>query len=760
MKIRDAARATARVIGRTLKGALRVLSLLFVILVLAAGAAAYYVSQRFSPEDARRLAAEQMTALLHREVVINRLVLSPHGIKMLGLRVRRGGSEPDFVACDSALVTIRLRPLFDRRLEIDAVRLESPQIALIRDERGHWDLSEILRSSGTARGGAAGFLPEALRSAQLLVTDGVLRVDDRERGRTLSLEGLSLSVESFAKDRPFPIRASFSSRATVGSRELAAKATAEGTVDLAGLAWSSAAAHIARFTAEIQGVPFTGDAEVRGFLAPRVEGSFSAPPLVGDQWTRLFAHEFPFSLPASRWRVQFSVPAPGLFDFTSARVRTADGTATATGVVDFAESNPSLSVEATFADVPLERAAAHYAPWAKRELAGKATLRVEIEGWPGRLQAREADLNLRGFGASWGDRRLDGVDLDVSATEEFSQIKATVAKGRATAYGHVFEDLSGSMTIDGRKLSIKPLVFKWEGSRVKLRAQTDRFFAVKGAKGIAAPKSVELSGTVDKIDWEAAAKLIADVRAALPKKAASAAGASDETDEPRPWLTTFKYSIPRGFPDTTGAVHVSQVTHPNFNCQDVTLLWFLRGITPELDKLNGEAYLRFGPGRIEDLEKAQEASRVLRVVFLPFIFMHKMNNLSVFSGATAYPKSFDFTKIDGEYGASHGVATIRYFSDDGPQFVAYTDGTVDLGGEKVDLNILTRLTSYRGTLPEWWVDEGGRPAIGFRVKGDIIKPELQPRFKKIADKEIETDVELGRARAKKRFLMLERRLNF
>jgi len=118
MKIRDAARATARVIGRTLKGALRVLSLLFVILVLAAGAAAYYVSQRFSPEDARRLAAEQMTALLHREVVINRLVLSPHGIKMLGLRVRRGGSEPDFVACDSALVTIRLRPLFDRRLEI------------------------------------------------------------------------------------------------------------------------------------------------------------------------------------------------------------------------------------------------------------------------------------------------------------------------------------------------------------------------------------------------------------------------------------------------------------------------------------------------------------------------------------------------------------------------------------------------------------------------------------------------------------------
>jgi hypothetical protein len=88
--------------------------------------------------------------------------------------------------------------------------------------------------------------------------------------------------------------------------------------------------------------------------------------------------------------------------------------------------------------------------------------------------------------------------------------------------------------------------------------------------------------------------------------------------------------------------------------------------------------------------------------------------------------------------------------------VAYAEGTADFGREIVDMNILTRLGSFDGTLPEWWVDEKGRPAIGFRVKGDINKPDLEPRFKKIGETEIEKEVEEGRARAKKRFIALEK----
>ena len=49
------------------------------------------------------------------------------GLKVLGLRVRRGGSEPDFLNCGLAVVTVRLKPLLDKRVEIETWGGESPR---------------------------------------------------------------------------------------------------------------------------------------------------------------------------------------------------------------------------------------------------------------------------------------------------------------------------------------------------------------------------------------------------------------------------------------------------------------------------------------------------------------------------------------------------------------------------------------------------------------------------------------------------------
>ena len=112
--------------------------------------------------------------------------------------------------------------------------------------------------------------------------------------------------------------------------------------------------------------------------------------------------------------------------------------------------------------------------------------------------------------------------------------------------------------------------------------------------------------------------------------------------------------------------------------------------------------------------------------------------------------------VSGEYGLRHGVALTRLFYVDSPQMVAFTDGSADFAKETVDLNIMTRLTRYRQPLPEWWVDEMGRPAISFRVTGDLNMPELQPRLKKMVGNEIEKAVEDAKAKAKKRYAALEK----
>ncbi|MBI5247512.1 MAG: hypothetical protein HY923_10040 [Elusimicrobia bacterium] len=744
MKFIEPLKLGLRISFSALRTVLHGFGLVFILFVFALAGLGAYAYRRFGPEDARALAVAQLQGLLHREVTIERMVLTPRGFKLRGLRVRRANApEGDQLVCDTALVTVKLRPLLRRRLEFDTVRLESPQIDMRREADGSWDIADMFSSTKTAGGGGAGALPLALAAAETIINDGVLRFDDRKRGRKISFEKLSLRAEGFDQDQPFPLAVSFVNAVTIGTRTLTTKVSAEGSMDLADLHWSSATARADRFSAEADGVTVEGKGSATGFGRPVIEFELAVPALGPERWPRWTGRDLKLSLPSSRWAGRVSWSAPPIWDFERLSVQTPAGVVTGSGVLDVSSETAHIRAQFAARDAVLEKSAAWHPSWAARAPRGKMTLSGTVEGKLGALQLKEAMLILRGFGASWGDRHVDGLDLDAFAAEEFGTVKASVTKGKVSAYANVFDELTMNLTVAKQTLNVENLSLKWWDSRVRLRGRVDK---------LSAPKEVLISGNADKIIWEDAQRLVTAIAASVSTRTVS-----QEERESRPWVRTFKYVIPRGFPDTVAHFRVGEVKQENFWCKDLDLLWSLHGVTPALDKVSGEARLRFGPGRVADIPAVQESHNILRVLFLPFIYMHKMNKFSILSTATAYPKTLDFSRIESEYGANKGIAAIRYFHVDSGQLVAFADGDVDFGKEQVDMSILTRLPYYNGpSLPEWWIDEGGSVAIGFRVKGDLNKPDLEPRFKKIGSDEIQRKLEDGREKGKKRFEAIEK----
>ncbi len=721
--------------GRTL---LRGFGWTFVVLVALSAGIGLYAQRFLSPEKARVIIIEQLQALLNREVSLDRVVLAPRGIKLRGLRVRsRISGAEDFLVCDSLLATIKLRPLLQRRVELDALRLESPRIYLLREESGEWAFADLFTSTAAARRNA---LPFDLAAVETRVDNGVLRVDDRLRKRKISLAGLTARVDDFALDKSFPISVSFSNSITFGTRTVSAQVSAEGSLDLAGLVWSSATARADSFTAVVDGTTLTGDAKARGFNGPTVDFNASVPPFGPEQWKRHFGRDWPLALPAARMSGTARFPEIGRIEVERLETRAAGGRVVAEGTVLFI-STPTLRASVRVEDADLAQAGAWKPSWARRELKGRLTGRLSLAGWPGRLQAEGGEFALKGFGGVFTRHRVEGLDGYGWAAEEFAVARATISAGRVSAFENVFDELSGSASLKKQNLVLERLRTKWGQSTLNLKARVER---------VSDPKEVALSGNLDKLAWDDAQRLVTAFRASLSTRPAV-------PDADRTWVRVFKYAIPKGFPDTVGHVRIGEVHQANFWCKDVDLLWSLRGVTPDLQRVNGEARLRLGTGRVADIPAVQDSHKFLKVIFLPFIFMHKMNNLAVLSAATAYPKTLDFKAIEGEYAVAKGIAGTRYFNVDSDQLVAYAEGDADFGREKVDMYILTRLTGYRGSgLPEWWTDERGRVAIGFRVKGDLNSPELEPRFSKIGSDEIENKVNEGRARAKKRFEALEK----
>lgn len=723
-----------------LKTFLRGLRIILAVVLILCLLGFFGAKHLFNEDRVKAFLVTQLGEMFHRPVQIGSVVLTPSGMKLRDVQVIERLDVPGqyLLTSEVALVTLKLRPLLDRRLELDSVKLVAPTIQLIRDADGSWNVADIFSSTRTHRSVPMGrfTLPVSLAAESTVIQGGIIKVEDRFKHTSYYFDKVDLTVRQFDTDLPFTFDASFDNVNTVSSRTISTSWKLEGSMTLASFDWKAAYLRAERAEVLVDDSLLRGSLGLSGFQEPVVDVDLAAPALGPAQWERYLGKTLDLSLPASRWRLKVAFPAPHEMQVRRLQLDAPPLALTASGRIDLSKEKPLLKAVVESGVFPLAKAASLHPAWAPYNLGGTAQGKVEVEGPLDRLQVAEATLALRDLGATFSKARVLGGDVVLEAAKDFSKVRLTSERALVEAFGNSFRDVSGSLTLQKQDLKLETLSVRWNDSSISLKARV---------LNISDPKEVAIVGTIDKVRWEEAQALVVAV---LPSTRTVAA--PDDEDNPKPWLRIFKYVIPKKFPDIVGEISVGSVLHKNFSFERMDLLWDVRGISPALDHVSGDVKVGFGPGRVNDIPAVQDSHKFLRIVFLPFIYMHKMNNLSVFSTNTAYPKTLDFSRIEGEYGIQSGLATTRCFYVDSPQVVAYAEGTADLGKELVDMNILTRLTTYRDPLPEWWTDELGRPAIGFHVLNDLNKPDLDPRLSKMAADEIERAVANCKTRSKLR----------
>ena len=123
---------------------------------------------------------------------------------------REGFGSAPMLAVDEAAIRIKLLPLLKKRVEVDTVLLDGPQINLSRKTDGttNWDdLSAKARRSG---GDAGRALPDTAVLAGLVVQgisikDGRVNWDDRFTDRSLTLKALNLNTGRLTPGEPLDV---------------------------------------------------------------------------------------------------------------------------------------------------------------------------------------------------------------------------------------------------------------------------------------------------------------------------------------------------------------------------------------------------------------------------------------------------------------------------------------------------------------------------------------------------------------------------
>lgn len=727
-----------------LKGVLRVMRVLLAVLLILGLAGFFGARWLFHEERVRAVLVTQLQELLRRPVQIGGVVLTPSGVKLRDIRVIERLDVPGqfLLTSDTAVVTLRLAPLLRRRVELDSVKLLNPRVRLLRDADGRWSVADIFVSSGAERRVEMGrlSLPVSLAAHTILLDEGSIDIEDRFKSTSYRFDRVHLEVSDFSLEDPFGFRASFDNANVVSSRTISTAWKIDGEASLASFDLKAAYLRADRVTASVDGRALRGKGTVTGFTESSVELEASVPALGPADWEHFLGRPLALELPASKWKAQLRFPSPREIDFRRVEVQASPMSAVASALLDLSPEKRTLTAAVSAENIPLDKAAGLRPSWARFALQGAASGKATVAGPLSRLQVKDASVRLSGLGGYFGPARVVAADGELAIADDFSRIKLNAQKGAIDAYGAFFREIALQLDLVKSDLRVENLSFRVGESAFKLKARV---------RNITDPKEVAVSGTVDQVRWEEAQSIVTAVLSSTRTRRAEGA-------KPQEWVRIFKYVIPKKFPDSVGEVTIGQVTHKNFHFANMDLLWDIRGVTPSLDRVTGDVKIGFGPGRVNDIPAVQDSHKFLRIVFLPFVYMHKMNNLSVFSAATAYPKTLDFNRIEGEYHAESGVAETRCFYVDSPQMVAYAEGKADFARERVDMNILTRLTTYRDPLPEWWVDTAGRPAIGFRVKNDLNRPDLDPRLRKMEGDEIETNVAACKAQSRMKHGALEK----
>ncbi len=702
---------------------------LAVLASIALVAAFGYLERAKNPERLKAAITEGLGVATGRPVSIRRVFVTPRGLRIRGLAVYDKEGSPPAFQCRSALLTVSIASLLrERRIRFVTLALDGPELEW---PSAGWSPPGRPRVRAAAQAVPERLmgLPVAWSVERIRIDNGAARFRSREGGSDLRLENLRVGAGPWRSSGSLPFEWKADWDWIVAGTRFNGSGRGKGAISARMLDWRRATVENSDLGLHVAGLgDIKGRVRIGGFPEPDISIDVESPAVSLDIPRKWIGKPSRATLPAARWsgRARWSGKALRVDSLTALlpEARLQGG-----GVFD--DSGPDVLWHADIeAQTPsLKRLEALVSPPMKFAADGDVKASVSMSGEGGKWRVPSARIQWDKARLSTPDFDVLGADVLAQARENLSTIDWAVSRGTVRWLDEFFRGIKGTATLAGRTLSIEKLFFGWGKLAARLSGRLD---------GLPRLKRLSVAGSINRADWERSASLFEKIVEHYGSPREHPYASSGDGDEA--WVKTLKYSLPRSFPALSGNLKIFGIVGKDFSIDRAALRWSMDGLTPALRALNGSLAATLGPGRVGDIKSVQKSSKILKILFLPYIYMYRLNHLAIFNAATAYPRSFGFSRIGANYIVKRGRVDSRYFYVRSPEFSAFADGSADFADETVDLRVLTHLAHYRAPLPEYLVDEAGRPAISFHVRGNLNHPNIDLDLRKMGAHEVEAAI--------------------
>lgn len=204
--------------------------ILVVVIIVLVVAARFLIT----PERVRDTVVPLAEKNLNRSVAIGDIDISLFsGVVIRDVRIGMQDTDQDFVAADEMVLRYRFWPLLKKQVVVDEIRLEKPQIRVVRNKDGTFNFSDLLTGPPSSEQKEESAAPASegkqgnginLLVSRLQVNDGTVFFTDHGAGTDgfeYEISGFNASAKDISQDQSFP----FEMAARLGQAPLSAKGT-------------------------------------------------------------------------------------------------------------------------------------------------------------------------------------------------------------------------------------------------------------------------------------------------------------------------------------------------------------------------------------------------------------------------------------------------------------------------------------------------------------------------------------------------------
>ncbi|MDD2335636.1 MAG: AsmA family protein [Geobacteraceae bacterium] len=182
------------------------------ILVMLSGGALLLVKILVTPEMLRKSVLPRVEKVVHRRIeMVDAKIGLFSGIALKGLKISERDGTGQFVSFAEARLHYQLLPLLSRRVVVDEIVLDTPDIHIARNLDGSFNFSDLLKKEQPEASPAQEEkTPFTFAVSKIEVTDGQVLYEDRKgidgSPFTYKLQNIGVEIKNLTPDKPFPLK--------------------------------------------------------------------------------------------------------------------------------------------------------------------------------------------------------------------------------------------------------------------------------------------------------------------------------------------------------------------------------------------------------------------------------------------------------------------------------------------------------------------------------------------------------------------------